>query len=632
MAQMIPDSIPGKASQGEKLLFDALQTGLPNTFTVWYEPTINRLLPDFIVLSPTFGLLIIEVKGWYAGSVEVATHSFFQIRWQRGEQTKVESHANPLKQGHTYFGTVANKMMEFPLLCQPEGNYQGRLTFPVGVGAIMSNMTTTQSKEHAIYTVLEQPAVAYRDELLNWPALDSHDLIARIKGMFKADFSFAPLTADQISTIKGLIHPVVAVKEVPAVKTSLPPEVKTPLPDHATRLLSLDLEQERLARTMASGHRLVSGVAGSGKTLLLLARAKAIANRLSQQRVLLLCFNITLAAHLRSLLYSDTRNPQYRQSIEVHHFHGWAKSLLNRLPSLHQLKNPDEYDSFLGRTLLNHLQTLSENRRWDAVLIDEAHTFDRSWFPCCVAALKDPEDGDLLIVSDRNQGLYKRGEFTWNSVGVKAQGRSKKLAQNYRNTQEILSAAWDILQPSEAGAEAAFLGVKPSAALRNGPLPVIHTAPSKAAAVDALVTQLQTFCEAGYSPADMAVIYKYKGKKEEAAFQRLLQQMQQRRMMPYWLTANAETKRTYSSQRPGVRIVTALSSLGLEFKVVLLLWVEQFWDCYNPELLKAESDRRQLYVAMTRAQDELHVFAGERTRIVRELEGSDHFHLAKPST
>lgn len=98
-------------------------------------------------------------------------------------------------------------------------------------------------------------------------------------------------------------------------------------------------------------------------------------------------------------------------------------------------------------------------------------------------------------------------------------------------------------------------------------------------------------------------------------------------MRPYWMTASDESKRTYDSQRPGVRIVTALSSLGLEFKVVLVLWVEQFWNSHSPDLAKAEGDRRQLYVAMTRAQDELHLFSGGRAQIVQELKASENFRL-----
>ena len=261
------------------------------------------------------------------------------------------------------------------------------------------------------------------------------------------------------------------------------------------------------------------------------------------------------------------------------------------------------------------------------MLVDEAHTFDKSWFPCCVAALKDTEDGDLMIVSDRNQGLYKRREFSWKSVGVKAQGRSKKLAQNYRNTQEILSAAWDVLQPSKAKADSAFLAVEPSAALRHGPMPTLHLARSKQGAIEQALVQVKALCKAGYSLSDIAIIYKYKSHQEANSFQLLLEQMEAQGMRPYWITADAEAKRTYDSQRPGVRILTALSSLGLEFKAVLLLWVEQFWGCHDKDGSKAEGDRRQLYVAMTRAQDELHLFAGGQAQIIQELKGSGNFLL-----
>ncbi len=627
MAQMIPETIPDKTSQGEKNLFAALKSQLPDTFIVWYEPTINRLLPDFVILGPTFGLLILEVKGWFANNVESASHDFFAIRYRKAGKTRIESHANPLKQGHNYFGPIADQMKQRPLLCWQQGNYRGKLCFPIGVGAVMSNITCEQSKETALYPVLEQPAVAYRDELLQWADFPSDDLINRLKEMFKTDFSFPALTADQISTIKGLIYPTTAIREVPVVADSLPQDVTYTLPDDATRLLSLDIEQERIARTMQSGHRLVSGVAGSGKTLILLARAKALANRLNPQQVLILCYNITLAAHLRSLLHSDTRNPQYRQSIEVFNFHEWAKSVLGRLPNPKQLPTSEQYDPFLGAQLLSRLQQLPVDRRWDAVLVDEAHTFDESWFPCCVAALKDREDGDLLIVSDRNQGLYQRREFSWLSVGIQARGRSKRLSQNYRNTQEILSAAWAVLRPSESKPDTAFPTVEPSAALRQGEVPVLHLNSSKLEAVTRLVTQIEQFCNQGYAPADIAVVYKQKTGKESFAFQALMEQLGQKQMMPYWVTESTEHKRRYDSQRPGVRIVTALSSLGLEFKLVLLLWVEQFRDCHHADLQQAERDRRQLYVAMTRAQDELHLFSGGSARIIQELCSSENFQV-----
>ncbi|MEO0738523.1 MAG: 3'-5' exonuclease [Cyanobacteria bacterium J06649_12] len=613
MALMVPDTIPSKASQGEKLLFKILSTQLPDDFIVWYEPRVNDLYPDFIILGPEFGLLVLEVKGWYAAQVVRGNNNFFDIRWQRGDIAKIETCQHPLKQGHGYFGSVADKLKGYPILCEPEGNYQGRLCFPVAVGAVMSNMTEAQARDENLYVLLEQPAVAYRDELLSWANLSSAVLIQRLKAMFtKADFSFAALTDDQVSTIKGILHPEVAIKEVPAKQTSLSFEPEQPLPSTATILLSLDAEQERMAREMKGGHRLISGVAGSGKTLILTARAKALANRLTQHRILILCFNITLAAQLRSQLSCDTRNPQYKDRIEVLHFHGWARTLLGRLPNPRQFTNDEAYNQTLGEKVLAKLETLPPEQRWDSVLVDEAHTFSQSWFTCCVAALKDPVDGDLLIVSDGNQSLYKRNKFTWKSAGIKAIGRSQRLTQNYRNTQEILTAAWGVLQSNDkTDADATFPAVEPSAALRCGPKPKVHMTRSKTAAGDATIAQIKALLNASYSPSDIAILYRWKSRREENAFNSILGQLQELNVAHYWVTENQATKHNYDAQRPGIRVITTLSSLGLEFKVVLLLWAEQFWDCQSSDSDKASLAQRQLYVALTRAQDELHIFPSQ---------------------
>ena len=115
--------------------------------------------------------------------------------------------------------------------------------------------------------------------------------------MFTTRFKFLALTDDQISTIKGILYPKKVVKEIPATPKSVSGEVK-PTKDSSI-LVTLDIEQERLAANIRDGHRLFYGVAGSGKTLILLSRAKMKANLLLGHRVLVLCFNITLAAYLR---------------------------------------------------------------------------------------------------------------------------------------------------------------------------------------------------------------------------------------------------------------------------------------------------------------------------------------------
>jgi hypothetical protein len=372
MAVMVPAEIPSKASQGEKTLFGILRDNLPDDFIIWYEPIIEGSHPDFVILGPTLGLLILEVKGWHPNQiVGEANNDTFRICYKRsGHPDRIETQASPLRQAHRYFSAAINKLKAYPLLQQPNGEHQGNCAFPIGTGAVMSNMTEAQAHERGIYPLLKKPRVAYRDELLDWGNFSDREFIKRLKSMFEPWFSFPALTEDQISTIKGAIYPEVKIREEPATKKSLPPGFHL-LPNSKV-IKVMDDTQEALARRLTSGHHIFSGVAGSGKTLILLARAKIIANQQSDHRILILCYNITLAAYLRSLLHGDAQNPQYKQKIEVRHFHDWAKSILGNLPrplAANNDQQDDLYDEQLGEKLLLTLTRRSSNVKWDAVLV-----------------------------------------------------------------------------------------------------------------------------------------------------------------------------------------------------------------------------------------------------------------------
>lgn len=413
MALMVPDAIPKKASQGEKKLFKILRDELPDDFYVWYEPQLKGIYPDFIVLGPTWGLLILEVKGWSAGQIIRANHEFFEIKQDIDldgkTEIKIESNPSPLRQAKGYQDTLLNQLKGYSILTEDDGDYLGKLTFPVGVGAIMSNITEAKARDESIYSLLERPQVAYRNELLDWDGIGERLLIKRLGDMFTVKFNFMPLTDDQINTIRGIIHPEIKIKTESATKKSVPEGIIKP---DSIIIKSLDHKQEQIALSIASGHRLFCGVAGSGKTLILLSRAKAIAGKFLHNKVLILCFNITLAAYLRSMLEFDT-NPFYREKIQVVHFHGWAKSILGHLPNLQLYQNDgDDYDEEIGDRLLAALKSIPTDEKWDAVFVDEAHTFSPSWFRCCVAALQDPEEGDLVIVSDGSQSFYQRRKFS----------------------------------------------------------------------------------------------------------------------------------------------------------------------------------------------------------------------------
>jgi superfamily I DNA and RNA helicase len=78
----------------------------------------------------------------------------------------------------------------------------------------------------------------------------------------------------------------------------------------------LDLREERNAHSLGEGHRLVYGVAGSGKTVILIARARHVTQYPNKQ-VLILCFNRALAEYFQRL-FAQTTN------VTCLNFHRWG--------------------------------------------------------------------------------------------------------------------------------------------------------------------------------------------------------------------------------------------------------------------------------------------------------------------
>jgi hypothetical protein len=87
----------------------------------------------------------------------------------------------------------------------------------------------------------------------------------------------------------------------------------------------MDLEQERLAKRLGDGHRLLRGVAGSGKTVTLACRARLLAALHPHWRILVLCYNVSLAAFLRQTI--ARRRAAGAAEVEVANFHAFLAPL-----------------------------------------------------------------------------------------------------------------------------------------------------------------------------------------------------------------------------------------------------------------------------------------------------------------
>src|SRR5690606_20636686 len=86
-----------------------------------------------------------------------------------------------------------------------------------------------------------------------------------------------------------------------------------------------------------------------------------------------------------------------------------------------------------------------------AVLVDEAQDFDTETLEFCVNLLgsRALDEQDLVIVADSAQNIFRKN-FKWKDAGVQAQGRTRILRVNYRNTRQILEFAHEFLTADES--------------------------------------------------------------------------------------------------------------------------------------------------------------------------------------
>ncbi|MBZ0289059.1 MAG: AAA family ATPase, partial [Anaerolineae bacterium] len=187
--------------------------------------------------------------------------------------------------------------------------------------------------------------------------------------------------------------------------------------------------QFKILRQMDSNLRMViTGVAGSGKTMLAMEKA----HRLEGEglRVLFVCYNINLAAQIRQHLPATTGD-----TLTVNHFHQFAADYITRAgltaPASKDADGKvlsDFYDNRLPNALLDAIGQSEEY--YDAIVVDEGQDFKTTYWTPLQLLLDNIDGGIFYIFCDDSQRIYSRDALPF------LQPRYH-LDQNLRNTREI---------------------------------------------------------------------------------------------------------------------------------------------------------------------------------------------------
>jgi superfamily I DNA/RNA helicase len=220
----------------------------------------------------------------------------------------------------------------------------------------------------------------------------------------------------------------------------------------------LTAEQEALVHMdlHKRGPRLVRGVAGSGKSLILAHWAVRLLRGQGVDRVTVVVANVaarTLVLGLLERVWQEQNRgqtpPHGRWSVVV------MDQLLTELEREYGLPTPEGDEVWAYDTRARELLTRTVlATRFTACHVDEAQDIGPDGLRLLAAlTLSDPEFGpNLHIFYDDGQNVYGRPRPTWVDLGLRLTGRSHILRESHRTTRAIMSLALNLVhrvQPLE---------------------------------------------------------------------------------------------------------------------------------------------------------------------------------------
>ena len=612
MVQLIPNlntCLP-RMTPGEKRLARRLEALLDDDYLCWYDIPVGRKnrYPDFIILHPARGLLFLEVKDWRLENIKKISKTRVELLTNNGRITT----PNPIEQARQCAYQVINMLEADPQLVVQSGKFKGKLKFPYGYGVVFTHINQAQLNKALTpegMSVLPDHLVLCKDEIPE--NADPEHFQQQLWDMFNYAFN-QKLSLPDIERIRWDLFPELRITSTQGdllIDTDAGEAGLERTPSVSEIIRVMDLQQEQLARNLGDGHRVIHGVAGSGKTMILGFRALQLAQTMSKP-ILILCFNVSLAAYLRH--YAAEK--QIENKVQIYHFHDWCGQQIKT----YHCNVPAGEAPYFERQVMAVIQGVEKSQipraQYGAVLIDEGHDFEPEWLQL-VAQMVDPETDSLLLLYDDAQSIYKKRstlDFSLSSVGIQARGRTTILKLNYRNTREILEFAYKFAQEFISvpeSDEGHIPVVVPESAGGSGPAPVFRLFEQQSEELYYVVRCVKKWLNAGDAPNEIAILVPSNKMAE------LISKYLRDSGVQSMCLVGKGNKAAYNPGKPLVTVLTIHSSKGLEFDTVILAGVDKIQYVAN-ELV---DQVRLMYVGMTRAKTKLVITSSENTPFTERL-------------
>lgn len=419
--------------------------------------------------------------------------------------------------------------------------------------------------------------------------------------------------------------------------------------DRAVRAFHLDEEQINIVNKMTKGEQLVLACAGSGKSVLLIAKCFKAARMNPKKKFLLTCYNRNLYTLYQ--WYIDQAGFKER-NVECKTYDRLCVDLLKRNnKAVPYGDNNTKYD-IRRRAFINHLRAGNIADRYYGIFIDEVQIFEQEWYKSCFDLLenKNSDEHIFVICGDKTQGLKRRqkqGKAPWNAgenyPKYRGGNKSIRIEKNYRNCIEINEYinrftihAKQLL--SECQQET---GLDPDLFLRGqsyghgiGVKLIEVKKPSNSSEAKAVIDSIHQIHDEYNIPYDEIAVVMFNKKYPAkiggwSSIYNLggsLTKLLKENRIPYSKKYSDEFGIGDRYGTEGVSLISFESVLGLDFRAVIvsgLLPLGHYDKTKNFALSELDSDEdfekveclnlniKKLYVACTRAKESLHIIKTE---------------------
>lgn len=364
------------------------------------------------------------------------------------------------------------------------------------------------------------------------------------------------------------------------------------------------------------GPRVVRGVAGSGKTIVLARWAAGELRTWPDKQAVILYGNSALRPHLADLLHKSWRvvvdgalpYPQER----VHLVH--IARLLADLLAERGLPRPT--DPFALDAHVAALKDHPVQPRFDLLYIDEAQDLGHDVLAFVLSLVRQADDEfPARIFYDNAQNVYGRSTPTWADFGLDVRGRSTVLRESFRSTRQAMELALNVvdrLQPLDQEPELReliqprtgppLLSREPDGWWRadycvvRGEHPTVHLHRDGQQELDSLADDVAEWLADGVEPRDVRVL----------ACSEKHGRLVAERLVAAGLPCRFASRNDFEPREDRVIVTTPHSFKGYEAELVAVVGAERFAHPEAGVLVAA------LYVAMTRARTRLRVSACHR--------------------